>query len=455
MAPAVPSSEWSQTATHVVMVVEARPVQGGRMEVAIGDGCNLAITSFEPGDGCNLAINLLELPLFADVTQKDEWLPASKGIKITLKKASEGMWPRLTSFKRDPGHVKVDWSKYKGDGDGDDKEESHDDYMRARYGVDSEWKGPGSGDAPPILGGRRPGEHYVQDELELREVDGYDDDAAALAEGTPGSDSDNEVTEVKESTSTRGGASDAAADVAEKRPRRCKTLRKWWLASVRGLELCAWMSPISVPASSYMLGMGNATTGIEAQIYPIVCLLVVLLGFFDLLIVLFGASRCEGPRIAAFSCFFKRSFICMSFLMFEAQFGGGRGVFSDARPGVTILMAAGWFVRKIRMYSEDVLDVLIVCALEKEGLPTRLMPRDPPSLGYFFVEAALEAMCVATYLYLLPPGTNLLGQETPVIVWALVLSATAFGDVVACLSLRSHARANKVEKPPQKETKVD
>jgi len=460
MAPGLPCSEWHQNTSKVMILVDVRPDNDGRIEVNVGEGRTLSLTIF----GSNAPEHgqrLLELPLFDDVLQKDEWLPAAGGIRVTLQKKTETMWPRLTSLKRDPGHVKVDWSKYKGDGDDDEKEENYDEYMRTRYGVDSDWRGPGSADPPPILGGRRPGEHYEQDELELKEVEDYDDEAAALGEAEASDDSDNEVAEVKDvaakSTGVEGG--EASVDKAE-RPMRCKTFRRWWLGLFRGLELCAWMSPVSVPVSSYALGMGDGSPGIEAQIYPIVCLLVVLLGFFDLLISLAGASRCEGPRFAALSCFCKRSFVCMSFLMFEAQYGGGRGVFTDARPCMTILMIAAWFVRKVRMYAEDVLDLLIICALEKEGLPSTLHARAPPALGYFYFEAAVEVTCITTYLYLLPPGTNLLGQEEPIFVWAAVLSVNALSNLVAYFSLRSHARASlldagKQEPAPQKETKLD
>lgn len=468
----------------------------------------------------------MELPLLKDVTGVPTWTwERGDGIRITLDKAIEGHWGQLTSMGRDPGHVKVDWSKFSGNNDEDEEEdpdEDYDSYLRSRYGITSKWGGPDSGDHPPVLGGRTPGCSFEDFELagktmpipegcdgagdngwqmeggdeDEEEDDSDDEDGKGFAPGgivkvvglkskpelngqegilkdfdqksgrwpvllTDGTQKlfkeDNlelPLAEDDEDKKDRAKAKAAKVEakakaLAKRRDPLGKIARaeKWrkgmrcFFGGVRSMELLAWLLPFfGAVASAFQKPKEHETT-FEMSFYPMVALLVVIMGFLDICLAALGSGGAEGPLLATFCCWLKRAFIAMSFLLYEAQYGG-RGVFSDARPATGLLMILTWTTRKVVGYCLDVRTVW----RGKLPMDDQSVVLSPLGGALYAVEFAAEALFMYVHCTRIPPGTQFLGSArggSAIAKAALLCVITGNAGALTSLSWAAQAEASK------------
>lgn len=409
---------WSQTPTTITLLVAGGAAGGTelvvRLQRAEDDSSLGALLVVDPATaaGAGEQGRVLAIPLHAAVIEESlRHAAGAGGLCITLQKAASGSWPRLTHLKRDPAYVRVDWSKFRSGGD-EDEEEDYDTYLKTRYGVTSDWRGPCSGDPPPVLGGRRPGETYPQDGMITEELP---------CEEIPDD----------------GGSEAPCSDEGGRKPRGPCT--RWTLIIFRGFEVVAWLMPAVVLATNMVFGF---ELRVEGTIYPIVYVLAVAMGLVDVVLAVCGASRAEGPPKTVLLCWLKRCFLCMTFLAFEASFGGGRSLFADVRPGSGLAMVAWWTVRKLACFIEDIRGALLRVggASGEDRLADALASLWPQwRLALFLAEAAAEAVCLVAHAALLPRGVAFLGieddDEGRQAFWAALAVLILGGNALAAAAL--------------------
>lgn len=401
---------WSQGSADVSLSVEATDAKSVELEGTSGNQVaqTLAIVASCLGSA-NSDRRVVELPLFAPVVPPLAWnLAASGSLRIDLKKETPGQWPRLTSLQKDPAHVKVNWARYSGDGsDAEDEDGDHDSYLRSRYGVTSNWKGPASGDQPPVLGGRTPG----------KAMEDHENPSVDILGGNEAEALQSEV-----NTSHKEGNPPASSS--------------WLIAGLRTTQLFAWFMPASYLLDT-TLQLSPQPPALQTGLYLMPCLLALSLGSLDLMLAM-GTSIIEGPRLAVFACWLKRSFIAMSFLTYEARFGQAMSLFA-AGPLSALAMTIAWTTSKLHLYWADATDAL---PLALRGIffgGGTSAERSQYRLFLFLFEATMEFAFLLCHSVRLPPGARplLTVLAGPRAAWALACSAVLLADLMAFNALRS------------------
>jgi len=411
------SVAWSQGSADIALKVAAIDAKSVELEDTDGSQAaqTLVITASHVCPG-NADRRLLELPLFGKVVPPLSWTRAASGsLDISLKKEIAGQWPRLTSLFKDPAHVKVDWARYSGDGsDAEDDDGDYDSYLRSRYGVTSNWRGPGSGDRPPVLGGRTPG----------KAMEDHESPSVDLLGG-----SEAEASQSKEHSSKEDGKSAARTS--------------WLLAGLRTTELFAWFMPASYLLDA-MLQLSPQPPALETGLYLVPCLLVLSLGSLDFVLAM-GTSVVEGPQLAVFACWLKRSFISMSFLTYEARFGQATSLVA-AGPLSSLAMTIAWTASKVHVFWADATDALPLALRGFFWGGGTSAERSQYRLFFFCFEAIAEVAFLLCHSIRLPPGTRPLLTifAGPRAAWALACSAVLLADLMAFTALRSSHRGATV-----------
>lgn len=401
-----PDCTWWQTQLTITVTIELGKLAHSNPSVNVTtqrglDGSTvtaLVVDAATDTESPKLTPSLLRVCLYGEIAAgKPQWakLPNCTGLRIVLAKSKAEMWPRLSSLPRDPAHVKVDWSRFSA-ADDEDEEEDYDAYLRSRYGVTSDWRGPGSGDPPPVLGGRTPGQEHEDFELAGPEME---------FENT------NEA--------------EAVSEIAPQLSLACLGF-----AVLRFSQLLAGIAPLAGLVQGLLPeSLGTADVPMEAAVYPMACTVAVLSSFLDVGLAAAGATV-EGPTIAVFACWAKRAFISLTILTFEAQWPSRAvtlfGVV-NARLVSGLLMIIMWITWKSMVCMQDLLITL-------QGIKTADMSAWLiGSHGYdgrvalLAMEAVAEAACVTTHVVLLPKGVRFLNLEGP---W--FVAATAFVWLSVC-----------------------
>mmetsp|Transcript_84238 Transcript_84238/g.149234 ORF Transcript_84238/g.149234 Transcript_84238/m.149234 type:complete len:308 (+) Transcript_84238:78-1001(+) len=272
----------------------------------------------------------------------------------------------------------LDYSKFDKIADSEE-EENYDDYLRERYGVTSEWR-PGCGMQPPVLGGRTPGKMYEDHEMEpLGNLEFSPQDENDTAE-------EHAAEEPAQSATPNGGR------------------WLWYLfGTLRAVEALAWLLPTLFCVHVALIATEDVK--IEMAVYPVTIALTFLLGLFDAVLAAIGATRGEGRGAVAFACWFKRFFLAMSFLAYEAQFTSEGALLLGRVPlrllsGLVMILI--WTVRKLYSYAQDIRDIL-----KGAETPSSLLPGGRRLL---IVEALAEAVFALVHIALLPRGVKFLGH---------------------------------------------
>lgn len=276
-------------------------------------------------------------------------------------------------------------------------DEDYDDYLRRSYGVKSDWR-PGCGMQKPVLGGRTPGQTY--EESELTPLGEFDMDS--LAEDLP-------ATPIEAATPSGGEWGSCA---------------KCFCGIIRSSEIVAWVLPLVM--AGILLGFEDSSElRFEATIYPGVVTTTVAMGLLDACVAALANTNAEGPASVAFACWFKRSFLAMSFLAYEAQYtsldGDLGGV--SVRPASALLMILVWSVRKVIGYGND-----LVALVRSQPQHTTVVPGGRAILA---LEALTEFAFLTVHLAFLPSGTRIFGYKQPTVIWASSISVALLGDLFA------------------------
>lgn len=321
----------------------------------------------------------------------------------------------------------VDYSKFDKIQDSDE-EESYDDYLRERYGISSGWQ-PGCGMQPPVLGGRTPGKTYEDHELDWNELD-----FKAEGDGEPEAEAGVEQraeTSAPSATTTAG---------------RCW---RYFLGLLRIIEMVAWLLPTI--ACVHVSFFSGEDVKIELAVYPITIVLTFIMGLFDVVMAATGACHAEGRGSLAFACWFKRVFLSMTFLSYEAQFTSTGSLLLGrltSRLLCGLIMISIWTARKVYGYARDLRIVM-----KDTSSSSSVTMQVPGGRILLLVEALAEILFACVHLALLPEGLNFMGirDQRPLQAAMGVVLFFSNGLVftrsrsAACDSVAAQRKASKVD----------